>query len=614
MRAGAREGDASRGASAGEFLEGGAGARASDARARARRELERERRDVSDGEALEEKCARVAAIWRNLYPSLEMNEGVDEGEDEVDVAKTRDAFDGVLRELSVGFSRARRNGDSTQTWFPPSAFERKTLKYWVHPRDVVPLQLEILKRLPILEFREDETRGDVRTIGAIDSAKNDERVRDDQRLITSVYLDNEHFDVYRSRLVREQGATLVRCRWYGSDRSDDVFIERKTHHESWSGEKSVKERYKTSRDCATSFLNGIMPPVFDGSNANEKSQTLAKEVFIREIQGRKIRPVIATTYRRTAFQRSDGNEIRVSIDSDLRWKDVRVSGSCAVSHATRDGYSAPFEYAVLEVKLAIAETDSVPEWIEDIVSSFELTQVYKFSKFLHGCAAYFPLQLLRTVPHWFAHPTTNGFHANGRDSFVPDMERTESSSSFTELMRAVATVVKFRKKERSSRKGEDVGAAADVEAPAMRALAPRFVPVKVEPKTFFANERTLLQWLSMSILLLFLALGLMAIGGGSGAGAVPFGDASSASAMRGHPFAGAVCGMIIAPISIMFMVYALWTYMVRAQRIARREPSTRYDDICGPVALVTILTLVATIAVVLSAMSIDWNEIRYERL
>lgn len=606
-------GDASRAAASRRSVERRGSGRAREARERARRELERERRGISDGEALEEKCARVVMIWRNLYASLETSAVETEVEDEVDVAKTRNAFDGVLRELSVGFSRARRNGDSTQAWSPPSAFERKTLKYWVHPRDVVPLQLEILKRLPILEYREDETRGEVQKVGANDSAESDESASGDRSLVTSVYLDNEHFDVYRSRLVREQGATLVRCRWYGSDRVDNVFIERKTHHESWSEEKSVKERYMTSREYAAALLNGFMPAFIERSTVNKKCQTLANEVYIREIQGRKIRPVLATTYRRTAFQRSDGNAIRVSIDSDLRWSDVRENASCAVSRATREGYSAPFEYAVLEIKLACAESEGVPEWIEDIVSSFELTQVYKFSKFLHGCAVYFPLEVLRTVPHWFARSTTNGSHATGRDSFVPDMERTESSSSFAEMIRAVATVVKLRKQDRLSSKGEDIGASADVEAPAARMLAPRFVPVKVEPKTFFANERTLLQWLSMSILLLFLALGLMAIGRENRASVVPFGDASSASAMSGHPFAGAICGIIIAPISIMFMVYALWTYMIRAQRIARREPSTRYDDICGPVALVTILTLVATIAVALSAMSIDWNDIRYER-
>ena len=45
-------------------------------------------------------------------------------------------------------------------------------------------------------------------------------------------------------------------------------------------------------------------------------------------------------------------------------------------------------------------------------------------------------------------------------------------------------------------------------------------------------------------------------------------------------------GVIIAPIAVVFMIYALWTFIVRAKRIARREPSTRYDDVFGPVALV----------------------------
>lgn len=42
---------------------------------------------------------------------------------------------------------------------------------------------------------------------------------------------------------------------------------------------------------------------------------------------------------------------------------------------------------------------------------------------------------------------------------------------------------------------------------------------RVEPKTFFANERTLLSWLSISVLLMFTALALL--GGGSSTGPVP---------------------------------------------------------------------------------------------
>ena len=96
--------------------------------------------------------------------------------------------------------------------------------------------------------------------------------------------------------------------------------------------------------------------------------------------------------------------------------------------------------------------------------------------------------------------------------------------------------------------------------------------VKVEPKTFFANERTLLQWLSMAILLLFLGLGLMTLetAGSSVSGGTP--NVSATVFGGGHLHASAVCGVIIAPIAVVFMIYALWTFIVRAKRIARREP------------------------------------------
>jgi len=44
------------------------------------------------------------------------------------------------------------------------------------------------------------------------------------------------------------------------------------------------------------------------------------------------------------------------------------------------------------------------------------------------------------------------------------------------------------------------------------------------------------------------------------------------------------------------MAYALWTYLWRARRIARREPSARYDDIAGPTALVVVLVIVSSVA------------------
>ena len=140
-------------------------------------------------------------------------------------------------------------------------------------------------------------------------------------------------------------------------------------------------------------------------------------------------------------------------------------------------------------------------------------------------------------------------------------------------------------------------------------VALRYVPVKVEPKTFFANERTLLQWLSMSVLLLFAALALLSNAGGViGTHAGPDASrtmpasfapndanrrASGASHKNNASFLG---GAALAPVSIAFMAYALWTYLWRARRIARREPSARYDDIAGPTALVVVLVVVSSVA------------------
>ena len=186
----------------------------------------------------------------------------------------------------------------------------------------------------------------------------------------------------------------------------------------------------------------------------------------------------------------------------------------------------------------------------------------------------------------------------------------------------------------------------------------RMVPVKVEPKTFFANERTLLQWLSMSILLLFMSLALLSLDAAQARAPTPrstfailaretnpglrttrassrlsspprtrtrtrtrtrwrirrrrraraLAGAYDASALaRYNRVASGACGAILAPIAVAFMVYALATYVWRSRRIARREPSARYDDVWGPVALTCALVTVSTVAVALAVAAHPWR-------
>ena len=86
-------------------------------------------------------------------------------------------------------------------------------------------------------------------------------------------------------------------------------------------------------------------------------------------------------------------------------------------------------------------------------------------------------------------------------------------------------------------------------------------------------------------------------------------DASAGSVASYNRFASGVCGAILAPVAVVFMVYALAQYMWRSRRIARREPSARYDDIWGPFFLVLLLVCASTAAIVLAVSSHDWGRL-----
>lgn len=96
-----------------------------------------------------------------------------------------------------------------------------------------------------------------------------------------------------------------------------------------------------------------------------------------------------------------------------------------------------------------------------------------------------------------------------------------------------------------------------------------FVPVRVEPKVFFANERTFLSWLHFSIFLGGIAAALLGLG---------------------HTSAR-ISGYLFAAVSGIFAIYALYLYHWRAQKIRRRDPGP-YDDLVGP----TVLAIVFIIA------------------
>ncbi|KAG7745992.1 hypothetical protein KL912_004848 [Ogataea haglerorum] len=94
------------------------------------------------------------------------------------------------------------------------------------------------------------------------------------------------------------------------------------------------------------------------------------------------------------------------------------------------------------------------------------------------------------------------------------------------------------------------------------------LPTRVEPKVFFANERTFLSWLNFTVVLGSLAIGLL-----------NFGDK-----------VGRISASLFTLIAMGTMVYALVTYHWRAAAI-RRRGSGPYDDRFGPTMLCFFLLI-----------------------
>ncbi|KAL1980830.1 hypothetical protein VTN96DRAFT_3484 [Rasamsonia emersonii] len=98
------------------------------------------------------------------------------------------------------------------------------------------------------------------------------------------------------------------------------------------------------------------------------------------------------------------------------------------------------------------------------------------------------------------------------------------------------------------------------------------LPTRVEPKVFFANERTFLSWLNFTVILGGLAIGLL-----------NFGDR-----------VGRISAGLFTFIAMAAMIYALVTFHWRARSIRKRGQSG-FDDRFGPSVLA--ISLLAAVIV-----------------
>ena len=322
----------------------------------------------------------------------------------------RKDYDELVLDLSKQYDRVRTRGKpitgDSAAGGKQQNFVRQTTKYWVHPDNMTELKLIILKHLPVLVFNPSK-----------EFEKKDSA-------ITSIYYDNtDTWELYEGRLKKSEGAEAIRLRWYGGMESDTIFVERKTHREDWTGEKSVKARFSLKEKNVNAFLHGEMTTaqVFEKVRREGKKsekeindlEQLAKEIQFRVLD-RKLVPVCRSFYNRTAFQLPGDARVRISLDTELtmvrednmdgrrragdNWRRMDIGIDYPFSQLPPEDVER-FPYGVLEVKLQTAQGQEPPEWIRELTSSHLVEAVPKFSKFIHGCATMFPSRI-NLLPFW----------------------------------------------------------------------------------------------------------------------------------------------------------------------------------------------------------------------
>ncbi|SBS94279.1 vacuolar transporter chaperone, putative [Plasmodium ovale] len=393
----------------------------------------------------------------------------------------------LLRSLNENSNRK----ENSSTWKPPDTFERTSTKFLIKYDDIVYTKVKIVKHLPYLIFgmnnrdleehlksmmgRRPWEEGKVRggptekananvnananakeiveaegdTIDGEDAAVEEDDVvgaLTESQQITSIYFDNKEATCYSNRILRYENAQLIRFRWYNDNQADpnkDIFIERKIHHEEWTGEVSTKERFELEQKNVLKFMNGelnvkefflkkftkkkkelLAEGALKAEHGSGAASSIAGEARHRtrevlralekktkkniklgsEIQGmivrNKLEPIIRTSYLRSAFQLSNDNTVRISIDTNVSMLNEYVRKRehwCRLAEeALGKNEIIRLNYGIIEVKLKV---DKMPEWIHNILSSNESINAYKYSKYQTAMALLHP-EKITYIPIW----------------------------------------------------------------------------------------------------------------------------------------------------------------------------------------------------------------------
>jgi uncharacterized membrane protein YidH (DUF202 family) len=333
--------------------------------------------------------------------------------------------------------------------------------------------------------------------------------------------------------------------------------------------------------------------------------------------------VLRTYYKRTAFQIPGDSSVRMALDTDLCFiredsdlfpNDVKRRPDDCWRRPDAD-INFPFSnlkatdvnrypYATFEIKLDLAPNESEPKWVRDLQESGLLEEAYQFSKFVHGMAIMFDTRV-PLLPYWLAQIDDDRKLLPVLPSQLPSaskptlVKRDERTSLLKDIKPSYASIVKGSTSEQgtseqgtSEQDASEQGTSQQVTSaqgileqdtsqqgtsqqstsqqgileaegfilpPGVKIPKKVTKLIKVEPKVFFANERTYFSWMRFGTMLATFSLALFNSG-----------DA-----------VGKICGIMYTLIAISTLIYGVGLYY-RRRELIRARLAGPYDEMIGP--------------------------------
>lgn len=312
------------------------------------------------------------------------------------------------------------------------SLEFQSFKFWIHNDNLMEVKTKILRHLPVLVYSNDSSN----------SNNNDTF----DPTITSLYFDNDSFEIYNLKLMKSNASPTLRLRWSGKLYDHpDIFMEKKIVDKSSTDESLHEVRLKVKEKYLKDFIiNGDVEQFKKKTLAKFKEMGSSKQTldglehdiddlheFITKFD---LQPALRSVYKRTAFQIPGDDRVRITIDSDIlfiredsfdedrpirnpnNWhrSDIDQNVENPLSLLRKNEFSK-FPHSVMEIKIknntgkkqSELNGISIPfsrkhgKWIEELTTSHLVKEVPNFSKFIQGIASLFlEDDRLDILPFW----------------------------------------------------------------------------------------------------------------------------------------------------------------------------------------------------------------------